>query len=411
MGGSMEAQALAASTIDDILADEAFAWLAYTLAAGMKPTSEPMDQPDLPLLLDRRCHNPPRRPRDESTPATDKKRRKRKGGRGNSVNGYVPVHLVESILMRMNPKDAVRLSTVCKDWRATAARYDPTMSTTPWLLTMTLSNTTCRLQSVVDKEVSFKIKLHGFQLRKTYCCGSWHGWLVLQANRDDPISLLNPFSRARLDLPAGGPASGLFLYMSSAPTIPGCVLFARDRRDLYVWRPGHETWTVENVDLGDFDSIVSFEGQFYALNDNGSLLSFEVFPLRLTKLDVPPPINDIFGNRRFLVESCGELLFVGMARHHSSSICVLRLDLKNKAWVKMEKLGDQALFLNRKQAISVSAVEAGCDGDRIYFSNPCDDDVIWRVCDMESPRLDSFPRTGRRHRRFRDQVWITPSLS
>lgn len=61
----MEAQALAASTIDDILADEAFAWLAYTLAAGMKPTSEPRDQPDLPLLLDRRCHNPPRRPRDE----------------------------------------------------------------------------------------------------------------------------------------------------------------------------------------------------------------------------------------------------------------------------------------------------------------------------------------------------------
>ncbi|RWW23917.1 hypothetical protein BHE74_00010992 [Ensete ventricosum] len=347
-----------------------------------------------------------------STPATDKKRRrKRRGGRGNSVNGYVPVDVVELILMRMNPKDAVRLSTVCKDWRATAARYDPTMSTTPWLLTMTLSNTTCRLQNVVDKEVSFKIKLHGFQLRKTYCCGSWHGWLVLQPNRDDPISLLNPFSRQRLDLPAGGPASGLFLYMSSAPTIPGCVLFARDRRDLYVWRPGHVTWTVENVNLGDFDSIVGFRGQFYALNDDGSLLSFQVFPLRLTKLDVPPPIDNIFGNRRFLVESCGEILFVGMARHHSSSISVLRLDLKNKAWVKMERLGDQALFLNRKQAISVSAVEAGCDGDRIYFSNPCDDDVIWRVSDMESRRLDSFPRTGRRHRRFRDQVWITPSLS
>ncbi|RWW23916.1 hypothetical protein BHE74_00010991 [Ensete ventricosum] len=61
----MGAEALAASTIDDILADEAFAVLAYTLAAGMKPTSEARDQPDLPLLLDRRCHNPPRRPRDE----------------------------------------------------------------------------------------------------------------------------------------------------------------------------------------------------------------------------------------------------------------------------------------------------------------------------------------------------------
>ncbi|WOL11457.1 hypothetical protein Cni_G20220 [Canna indica] len=37
--------------------------------------------------------------------------------------GYLPVEIVELVLTCMNHKDVVRLSTACKDWRATPPQY------------------------------------------------------------------------------------------------------------------------------------------------------------------------------------------------------------------------------------------------------------------------------------------------
>ncbi|WOK96381.1 F-box/kelch-repeat protein [Canna indica] len=386
-------------TIGDLLADEAFGKIAHALAVGMNAPSPPLLQKSTPF-------------------ASNEKSRKK---RAQAIwNGYLPVEIVELVLARMNPKDAVRLSTACKDWRATAARYDPTLKKTPWLLTMMLSKTNCRMRSVVDKEVSFKIKLHGFEPQRTSCCGCSQGWLVLRRKRNDPFSLFNPFSRARFDLPSPKPASTTFLYLSSAPTIPGCVLLARNFKNLFVWRPGDVCWTAEEVDLGKFDAVARFQGQFYALHSsNGSLISFQLFPFKLRKLHVPPPM-DINKTLHYLVESCDEVLLVCIVvprwNRKFFVVHVYRLDAENKAWIEIKSLGDRALFLNRNQAISVSARDSECGVGCIYFTTPaswhwCNWSGAWHVYNMDNKNMESVPKKVLQHRMFGDNVWITPCLN
>ncbi|CAL9055433.1 unnamed protein product, partial [Musa banksii] len=72
---------------------------------------------------------------NSKTTVTSNKMQKRKDE--NSAEGitrYIANDIVERVLMHMNPKDAVRLSTVCKEWSIMAQRYNPTMNKIPWLV-------------------------------------------------------------------------------------------------------------------------------------------------------------------------------------------------------------------------------------------------------------------------------------
>ncbi|CAL9150302.1 unnamed protein product [Musa hybrid cultivar] len=334
---------------------------------------------------------------------------------------YIPIDIIESFLMRMNPRDAVRLSGTCKEWRAIITRFNPTMRNTPWLLVTKIFKNSCRLQSVVDKEVSFKIRFHGFPSTRTLFHGCSHGWLVSDSNT--PIHLLNPFSRAWLQLPDRQPTPYLFLCMSSAPTSPDCILLARDNLNhLCVWRPGDESWTLEKDKLQPFDAILSFEGQFYTWNHLGECLTiFQVLPLRLRKLVVPCPM--VFTNANILamslVESRGNILLVCTVEHSGKSlgVYVFQLDLENETWIKMERLGDQALFVDRlpyNRAISVSAREAGCCANRIYFTNIRHPFLRNDFCvyNMDNHSIESFSRLSERRRHVcGDRRWITPILN
>ncbi|CAL9120810.1 unnamed protein product [Musa textilis] len=73
------------------------------------------------------------------------------------ATAHIPIDVMELILMHIYPKSAVRLSITCKEWRATAPRYDPTMGRTPWLVKFNQDcKCSCILQSVVDEDTSCK---------------------------------------------------------------------------------------------------------------------------------------------------------------------------------------------------------------------------------------------------------------
>ncbi|CAL9756483.1 unnamed protein product [Musa acuminata subsp. burmannicoides] len=177
-----------------------------------------------------------------STRFMKKQRSEKKRIQGDkAVTRSIPIDIVESVLMHMNPKDAVRLSTTCKKWRATAPRYDPTMSKIPWLLT--IANDFYTLQSIMDENMSFKIEIPSFFRGRKFISDASHGWLVLR-------------SKLR---------------------------------------------------------ISTFGEQFYAIVcPDYHLVTFQVLPLRVKKLDVPPPV-DIHNMMMYdmtLVESCGKILLV-----------------------------------------------------------------------------------------------------
>uniref|UniRef100_A0A804JI35 F-box domain-containing protein n=1 Tax=Musa acuminata subsp. malaccensis TaxID=214687 RepID=A0A804JI35_MUSAM len=204
-----------------------------------------------------------------SVSAKNKKERKEKG-----ITKYISIDIIESVLMRMNPKDAVRLSTVCKEWKDTTPQCDPTLRKTPWLLNVANSN--YFLHSTVDKDMSFTIKIHDILPKKLHNWGCFHGWLVLEHHR---FSLYNPFTRVRLDLPRHKHGIMDFRYMSSAPTNPDCVVLVFHINELYIWRPGDKIWTIEkNMNVIDYRSQSDEDNAMAA--DNPSLGSVQATPVK-----------------------------------------------------------------------------------------------------------------------------------
>ncbi|URE11915.1 F-box Kelch-repeat protein [Musa troglodytarum] len=291
------------------------------------------------------------------------KKRKEKEWKDKGITKYISIDIIESVLMHMNPKDAMRLSTICKEWKATTQQCDPTMHKTPWLLNVVNSN--YFLHSTIDKDMSFTIKIPNIPPRKLCNWGCFHGWLVLEHHR---FSLYNPFTRVRLDLPRHKHGIMDFRYMSSAPTNPDCVILVSHINDLYIWRPGDKTWIIQqNMNVIDYRSILNFQGKFYALDYyTGNLVCFQVAPFRIKIMDVPPPTEFYRVLRRwiYLVESCGELLLVCLIFNlNTSKVYIFKLDFENKTWIKVKSLGDRALFLSGnhcdQHGISISACETG----------------------------------------------------
>ncbi|KQK08460.1 hypothetical protein BRADI_2g41995v3, partial [Brachypodium distachyon] len=93
---------------------------------------------------------------------------------------------------------------------------------------------------------------------------------------------------------------------------------------------------------------------------------------------------DYVGHR--LLESCGELFIVRFyhpcRQDKVVHIDVHRLDMAERAWVKVETLGGRVFFLDSAYSgASLSAEEAGLKGNCIYFLR-CDDKGLY-VYDME----------------------------
>ncbi|CAL9128307.1 unnamed protein product [Musa acuminata var. zebrina] len=317
----------------------------------------------------------------------------------------------------------MRLSVVCKDWRAISVQFDPVIRKIPWLISTRILKAAYHLRSVVDDEDTFKIKFPEIPLGRTLFYNCSHGWLVIEPDLYSPTILLNPFSSVWLQLPACKPVPNSFVYMSSAPTNLDCILLARDYSNhLCVWRPRDESWTLEEGMLEPFETIISFKGQFYTWDHQSMFLTiFQVLPLRLRKLVVPCPFDSSSSYVRnvSLVESCENILLVCIMKHPLQSLVIFlfRLDLENKVWIKMESLGDQALFMAipRNQVISVSAHEVGCSTNCIYLTGAWQPfpDGEFHVYNMDSHIIESFPKFvghNRPHYGF-NRLWITPSLS
>ncbi|URE08217.1 hypothetical protein MUK42_12457 [Musa troglodytarum] len=194
--------------------------------------------------------------------------------------------------------------------------------------------------------------------------------------------------------------------MSSPPTNHDCILLGRQFKDVHVWRPGDKSWIIEKNVTTNLRFILSFQGQFYALDyPSGYLVTFQVLPIRVKNLDVPPPIDffHIINHGIFLVESYEEILLVCvLVRGHELDVC----DLKNKTWINMENLGDRVLFLNdnSRQTFSVSAHAIGCHDNGIYLIDRWSNHayIIKNGC---------AKRIAREPQHFRHQFWIIPSYS
>ncbi|XP_059442213.1 F-box protein At4g35733-like [Corylus avellana] len=336
----------------------------------------------------------------------------------------LPEELLEIILKQ--PTYAVNLyhyRDVCRSWRSVVDKQ--LCSSPPHLLLYEKQNGVVkriRLSDVFTGDSSI-LEIPEFKVRdgRSLVLRSvhpWHRWLVMHGttpncysgrsrshsrnrkNLAHHICLYNPFSNARIRLPAFTLDQSLdtlnrkFVF-SSQPTNPTSIALAvRDGRfleKLMFLKPGDEEWTtfVNGIEKRIWVmDIICYKGGFCALDWYENIIQFELSPVPRVK-KTPTKFNrssqdpdEYEDDYEFLVESlCGDMLMVHVFCNLLETIKfkVYKLDWERMEWDEIKRLGEEAIFLCCDGSACIRA-----DDSTIYKPN-CIYDIFhgdFRVYDL-----------------------------
>lgn len=185
---------------------------------------------------------------------------------------------------------------------------------------------------------------------------------------------------------------------------------------LAMYRSGDKRWNIIHEMPSPYDDVILFAGDFYAVDSTGRAVL-----VGLSSSNVGLVARPVFGgDKKFLVESSGELLMVDMYLSMAAStevdmgdqnddafeqfdLCmgertvrfkVFKLDREEKKWVEVNSLDDRVLFLGDDCTFSASASDLSCCRNCIFFTDNFfftggEEDVVFRgrdigVFDMEN---------------------------
>ncbi|CAN6191163.1 unnamed protein product [Urochloa humidicola] len=340
--------------------------------------------------------------------------------------------------------DRVRLRAVCQPWRSNA-RLQTLPPPLPWL---TLLDGT--FLSIPDGEI-IKMAVPD----DAHCYGSIDNWLFLM-QVDGGCSLMNPFSKATLDLPKlttvwrqagsmGSDVNPLFYKVvvpSPLDSSPGSLVAVQivdngTHSTVCICQPPVATDLFRRRGMGQsryMYDVAFFNGKLYGVPFGDELVIFEIgYDLDskpkisstdcvINSPDVLPDLPQSLSRekaymvRQYLVECCGRLLKVTRFIHndhpgrrslffeHDRTVAfdVFEADLRTNPghWRRVKSLGGQALFVGRHCSKSFAAEEYnGIQEDCIYFM--CD--YPWPDCSADPLRDSGVYNLG--------NGMITPLLS
>ncbi|PIA43773.1 hypothetical protein AQUCO_01800078v1 [Aquilegia coerulea] len=309
----------------------------------------------------------------------------------------LPVGLVHDISKRLPVLSALSMAAACKSWSYVITDLVPNYHKRglPWILLSGQNDTKVRTCfSVLENRV---MELNIPEAFGKCCWGSIQDWLLIAETIHGELYsfFFNPFSRIKFHLPKVG-SLYFKMLLSASPTDPNCVfvLLCKKGTHFVCWTPGVHIWRQEYLGLDAFDDAVFCNGCFYFVNyeynirivDAQTMVSAmkkDLHAKRFTDLRlhfsfyqvaIPerPPRCRL---RRYLVESCGEVLLVcRIFGHRDGKILntrrfeVFKLDACKMVWVKLESLGDRVLFIGKTDSRSLSAKELGINiANCIFF--------------------------------------------
>ncbi|XP_034686609.1 F-box protein At2g26160-like [Vitis riparia] len=277
------------------------------------------------------------------------------------------------------------------------------------------------------------------------CVGSSHGWLVL-LDKTANLSVFNPFLGAQIQV--GSLKEGLEFTDVDACTVKedprafvpkaivmfdykknkdGVVLIYGSRKKLAFCRYRDGRFMDLEGAHQPYHDIICYDDVVCALSDTGSVEVWDIsgsFPTKIMDMEPPFPLKtanfgrsfrDLYSIHFYLVESCGELLFIvrfigefangdgkpvreadllgdediqpKIRPYKTLLFHVYRLDRYKIKWVEMESLGDQVVFLGGNHSMSLRVGDCpGCVKDTIYFTDSywegVDDDYSYGGHDM-----------------------------
>lgn len=156
---------------------------------------------------------------------------------------------------------------------------------------------------------------------------------------------------------------------------------------LALFRSGDRRWTIIKDMTSPYDDVIVYKGNFYAVDNTGRTVVVGL------NSELSLIANPVFGgDKKYLVESNGELLLVDMylsidtgeeslsfgeeylehlAQYMSERTVrfkVYKLDEQAKSWIVLKSLGDRVLFLGDDSTFAATASDlSGCEGNCIFF--------------------------------------------
>lgn len=324
----------------------------------------------------------------------------------------LPEDLLNFIAKRLEtPFDIQRFRSICSSWRSSVVppkRHRPRFPVYPHDGITTISS-----DFYLSKRRMFLIKSGSTETEPL-------GWLIKieeDANFTDKVQILNPLARDRFGaLPESFPkvlnlsslhvfelVQEYVLYQINYPEqsskcglenlyMEKAVLLRRDDElndfmlltihvsgKLAIFQSVPKIWTVIDDMPSPYDDVILYKENLYAVDNVGSTV---LVGMDLSVRVIAYPIFG--GDKKFLVESRGDLIMVDMYLSTDYDIDgdfesvgtvklkVYKLDGAKREWVEVESLGDQVLFLGDDCKFSLSAKDVCLNrGNCIFFANLC----------------------------------------
>ncbi|KAJ3695742.1 hypothetical protein LUZ60_001119 [Juncus effusus] len=329
---------------------------------------------------------------------------KRKPSSTSSAWADLPESLLYTILTLLpSIKDLASFSSVCRSWRSSSASASSSLFP-PLLLYPLTGEVSARLRSA-PRRVS-GLRLHDpaapfacYPLSrasvKSLCSrflGCSHGHLIfLSCNR---IVIINPFTNSQLKSPALTTklnSAAFSCLLTAPPSSCGSSLVLFSSGSFFQWRIDSSEWS----NFGSFQKLsnvrlITVNRQIYAIDSCWKLYVSDLHPkLSLKDLVVDSLCEKTnFSLIDWFVDLGGELLFLQFKP--GEEIMKARstaFRLENSSWVKMESLGDWAVFVAPDPRFPCLVCENperwGGRKNCIYFARSNDHGIYGAWAEME----------------------------
>ncbi|KAI4352229.1 hypothetical protein L6164_006502 [Bauhinia variegata] len=344
-----------------------------------------------------------------------------------------------------NRIDVLRFRSVCKLWRSSLPPTNPNSPSFPLQIPYPLSSS---VSSNLIEATFYRIEPspphETPSSSSSSSSSSPKGWLI-KVQSSPSMRLLHPLSNRQLMNPSpnspnlwnllnyrvielhksytlqkfshlAGAVNKVVFFPSSSSWVAdiedsvACCIYLEGK--LGFMKYGDENWTLVDDKNSYYDDIIMYKGQIYVTDRWGTISWLDISSLKL--LQFTPPLCG-FGNKKHLVESCGNLYVVDryyereLPRNrrrnyhlHLDQYAVVedfkvyKLDEDWGTWVDVKNLGDRVFVLASDCSFSVSAKEFyGFKGNCIFFTdffdvrvyNLNDQSIVPFEADPSSPQL------------------------
>ncbi|XP_078174560.1 putative F-box protein At5g55150 [Carex rostrata] len=367
----------------------------------------------------------------------------------------LPSDLLPSIAEKASTTNIqyINLRAICKAWRqALTPNPHHLPPQFPWLM--------LPQPGIFDAHVSFydivQSKTYRFQLpymSGKYCCGTSHGWLVLE--HEHRVSLFNPITSSCIDLPSLDAPPSLLrkgcvlsdkhegytnciqkVCLSCTPSKLSCIVVAwflsSSNWELGFCRLGDSHWTeLKKWDAPSVMDFIFYNNLVYTVNTKNIISVYDLqdhsvwnFPSNINFYNIPVRINLVEGD----ADSSGPLIVRTSEYREKTTVYAYKWRDDRKIWDQVKDIENRVLFLNMRNSINLQ-----CDEKQEYGAYYCPNMKLQKYpnnCDeRQSLTMDSFRigiyqynlESGKvvRHKPgpidvFRSicglPLWVTPSL-